>query len=558
MLRKLVTRLAVVLTLACASVPPQPMPELDVKIVRGRIVDGTGAPWFRADLGLRGDTIVAIGDLEHVSARRTIDADGMMVAPGFIDLLGQSQGSVLIDPSMEGKIRQGVTTEVTGEGWSPGPIAEADAEERRAAGQPAWSTLGDYFAALERQGTATNFALLVGATNPRAMILGTVDRDPTEEEMQRMEAIVERAMLDGAIGISTSLIYVPATFAETEELVRLARVAARHGGVYFTHIRSEGDEIMPALEEAFRIGREAKIPVNLWHLKVSGPNNHGRMPEVIAAIERARTTGVDAAANVYPYIASSTGLTMLVPSWALEGGYRAFLDRLSDPALRERIAQHVRETGLPSRTAEADGVLVTWIPNPEMKQYEKATLEQIARMMGLDPVEALFRLYESVSSSPGAVYFTMNEADVQVALRHPWVSIGADSGAVPPSRRTAGAHPRAYGTFPRVIGHYARDLGLFTIEEAVRKMTSLAASRARLFDRGTLRPGMKADLVVFDPESIRDRATFEDPHQFAEGVRSVLVNGVPVLDQGRMTGALPGRVLRRESGSGLVVPRIRK
>ncbi|MFN2238958.1 MAG: amidohydrolase family protein, partial [Thermoanaerobaculia bacterium] len=461
MQRFLLSALFFALALSCSSAPPAAPPAtLDLKIVNGRIIDGTGAPWFRGDVGVRGDRIVALGDLSTTAALRSIDAAGRMVAPGFIDLLGQSQGSVLVDPSLEGKIRQGVTTEVTGEGWSPGPLSEEGAAERRAAGEPAWRTLGEYFGVLERKGIAANFAFFVGATNPRAIVLGMGDRDPTEEEMVRMEGLVEEAMRDGAIGLSTSLIYVPATFAETEELVRLAAVARRHGGVYFTHIRNEGDEILAALDEAFEIGRRTGIPVNIWHLKTSGPANHGRMPSVIAKIEEARREGLDVAANMYPYIASSTGLTMLVPSWALEGGYGAFQQRLRDPELRARIGAEVARTGLPSRATGADGVLVTRIPNPELEHFERKNLEEIAREMGVPPVEALLRLYEQSPSAPGAVYFTMSEADVQFALRQPFIAIGADSGSVPESRRSQGAHPRAYGTFPRVVGHYARDLGL--------------------------------------------------------------------------------------------------
>jgi N-acyl-D-amino-acid deacylase len=544
--RALLSALLCALALSCSSAPPPAAAPatFDLKIVNGRIVDGTGAPWFRGDVGVRGDRIVAVGELGASPALRTIDAAGRMVAPGFIDLLGQSQGSVLIDPSLEGKIRQGVTTEVTGEGWSPGPVSEAQDAERVAAGEPSWRTLGDYFGVLERKGIAANFAFLVGATNPRAIVLGMGDRDPTEEEMVRMETLVDQAMREGAIGISTSLIYVPATFAKTDELVRLAAVARRYGGVYFTHIRNEGDQIMPALEEAFEIGRRTGIPVNIWHLKTSGPANHGRMPSVIAKIEEARREGLDVAANMYPYIASSTGLTMLVPSWALEGGYEAFQQRLRAPELRARIATEVERSGLPSRATGADGVLVTRIPNRELEHFERKNLQEIALEMGVPPIEALLRLYEQSPSAPGAVYFTMNEADVQFALRQPFIAIGADSGSVPESRRSQGAHPRAYGTFPRVVGHYARDLGLFSIEEAVRKMTSLAAARAQLRDRGVIREGMKADIIVFDPETIRDRSTFQDPHQYSEGVETVIVNGVPVLDGAEMTGARPGRVLR--------------
>jgi dihydroorotase/N-acyl-D-amino-acid deacylase len=539
--------------LSCATAtPPAPRPDLDLKIVNARVVDGTGAPWFRADVGVRGDAIVELGDLAAVSAAKTIDAAGLVVAPGFIDLLGQSEGSVLVDPRVESKVRQGVTTEVTGEGWSPGPNAEASAREGRTPGRAGWPTLADYFDELESRGSAINFALFMGASNARSIVIGNVDRVATDEELARMEVLVEEAMRDGAIGLSSSLIYVPATFASTEELVRLARAASRHGGVYFSHIRTEGDGILSALDEAVRIGKEASIPVNVWHLKTSGTANHGRMGEVLARIEAARREGVDIAANMYPYTASSTGLTILVPTWALEGGYAAFLQRLSDPATRARIAEHVRIESIPGHTGGAAGILVSRIPGTGLGALEKKNLEQIAAELGLDPVDALFHLFERSTSSPAGVFFKMNEEDVRTALRHPLVSFGSDSGAVPESRRTSGAHPRGYGTFPRVLGHYSRELGLLSLEEGVRKMTSLAAARAQLPDRGLVRPGMKADLVVFDPDTVADRATFEDPHRYSAGIEHVIVNGSLVLESGAMTGNLPGRPLR---GPGHTRPR---
>jgi dihydroorotase/N-acyl-D-amino-acid deacylase len=542
--RLLLLTLLAALSFSCATAPPPaPPPELDLKIVGGRIVDGTGAPWFRGDVGVRGDTIVRIGDLSAVTAAKTIDARDHVIAPGFIDLLGQSERSVLDDSRVESKVRQGVTTEVSAEGWSPGPNSEAAARTGRTEERAGWPTLGDFFDELEAQKSAINFALFMGATNARSIVIGNVDRAATEEELARMEALVDEGMRDGAIGLSTSLIYVPATFATTEELVRLARVAARHGGVYFTHIRTEGDQIISALDEAIRIGREASIPVNVWHLKTSGTSNHGRMGEVLAHIDAARRDGVDIAANMYPYTASGTGLTTLVPTWTLEGGYAAFLERMKDPATRARIAEYVRTDSFPEHVGGADGVLVTRARG--LEQFEKKTIQQIAGELGVDPVDALFRLFESSTSSPSGIFFKMNEEDVRTAIRHPFVAFGSDSGAVPQERRTAGAHPRGYGTFPRVLGHYGRELGLLSLEEGVRKMTSLAAARAKLADRGLLRPGMKADIVVFDPGAIIDRATFQDPHQYAAGVEHVIVNGAPVLEAGAMTGNLPGRPLRR-------------
>lgn len=527
------------LSAACATTQPD---ALDLKIINARVVDGTGSPWYRADIGVRGDTIVSIGNLQATSAKTVIDARGQVAAPGFIDLLGQSQGSVLIDPNLEGKVRQGVTTEVTGEGTSPGPLSEQQRAERVAAGDPVWGTLAEYMSLVEKRGTALNFAFFVGAANPRHIVLGTVNRDPSPEEMVRMEQVIEQAMREGAIGLSTSLIYVPGTFAETEELIRLAKVAAKYDGVYFTHIRDEASQIIPALEEAFRIGWEASIPVNIWHMKVALRANWGRMPEVITRIEQERSRGLDVAGNVYPYEASGTGLTTMLPSWALEGGYEALKGRLADPQQRARVTEEVTNDYFTKRLPS--DILVIRIPGDQFNHFERKRLSEIAEMMQVDPVEAALRLFEQTPRSPSAIYFSMNEDDMEYALKQPWVSVGADSGAVVGEGRTGGAHPRAYGTFPKVVGRYVRDETLFTLEEAVRKITSQAAARARLLDRGILRPGLKADLVVFDPEQIRDISTFEDPHHFSVGISDVIVNGTPVLRDGIMTGALPGRILR--------------
>ena len=519
---------AALLFASCATQRPM----LDLKITNARIVDGTGAPWFRGDVGVRGDTIVAVGDLASVTASSTIDAHDQSLSPGFIDLLGQSQTAVLTDPHLEAKVRQGVTTEVTGEGFSPGPSLNGK-----------WKTLGDYFSALESQGTALNFAFFVGASNPREMVIGDINRPPTADEMRQMEAIVDQAMRQGAIGISTSLIYLPAMYSSTDEIIDLAKIAAKYGGVYFSHIRDEGEKIDSALDEALRIGREANIPVNIWHMKVSGPANWGRMPHVIDRINQARAEGIDIAANVYPYIASSTSLSTLAPDWALEGGYAEFQKRIADPEQRPKIAEWLRQEV--ERRRER-GIWVGRIANPALAQYEKKFIEQIAAEMGTTADEALMKLFSETPSSPSVIFFSMNEADVQAALRQPWVSFGSDSGSPTPEARAtaAPAHPRAYGTFPRVLGRYVRDEKLFTLEEAVRKMTSQAADRAQLADRGVIRPGMKADIVVFDAARIRDVATYEDPHHFSEGVIDVIVNGVAVLRDGQMTSALPGKVLR--------------
>ncbi len=514
----------------------QPKP-LDLKITNARILDGTGAPWFRGDIGVRGDTIAEIGNLSSQNAAMTIDARDQIVAPGFIDLLGQSQNAVLNDPRLEAKVRQGITTEVTGEGWSPGPRRIDRGDDSR------FARLADYFVAVEKQGSSINFALFVGSSNPRDMVLGSVNRQATPDELKQMEAIVAQAMQDGAIGLSTSLIYLPAMYSSTEEIVALAKVAASYGGVYFTHLRDEGERIDAALDEAFRIGREARIPINIWHLKAAGRTSWGRMPHIVDRINAARAEGIDVAANVYPYIASSTSLSTLAPDWAMEGGYGEFQKRLQDPAQRPRLVEAFQKAL--ARRGEKN-VFVARISNPALAQYQKKFIEQIATDMGVSGDEALIRLFVESPSSPAVIFFSMNEADVQHALKQPWVSVGADSGSPTDEARArnVAVHPRAYGTFPRVLGHYVRNERLFSLEEAVRKVTSQAALRTNLTDRGILRTGMKADIVVFDPERIRDVSTFEDPHHFSEGVIDVIVNGEVVLRDGQMTSKLPGRVLR--------------
>jgi N-acyl-D-amino-acid deacylase len=442
---------------------------------------------------------------------------------------------------VEAKVRQGVTTEVTGEGHSPGPIAPKAIIEDEA--PPQWQTLGEYLDLVDRKGAAINFALFVGADNARELVIGNEDRSPTAAEMKQMEAIIEQAMREGAVGLSTSLIYVPAMYSTTEEIVNLARAAAKYGGVYFTHMREEGDLIDEGLNETFRIGREAGIPVNIWHLKTAGRANWGRMPHVIARIEEARASGLDVAANVYPYAASSTSLSTLAPNWAMEGGYSEFRKRLDDPVERPKILEFFH-TGIEKRGER--GIYVSSIKNPDQQAYEKKFIHQIADEMGVSPEEALARLFSANDASPRVIFFSMNEDDVQYALKQPFVSIGSDSGSPTPEIRASNeaVHPRGYGSFPRVLGRYVRDEKLFTLEEAVRKMTSQAASRANITDRGILRRGMKADIVVFDPQKIRDVSTFEDPHHYSEGIIHVVVNGVPVLRDGTMTSALPGRTIR--------------
>src|ERR1051325_3392314 len=444
---------ALLLLLACtapATNAPAPAAaargaaQYDVRIINGEIIDGTGKARSPADAGIRGDAIAAIGDLSNAAAKVTIDAKGQVVAPGFIDLLGHSEGAVLIDPHLEGKIRQGVTTEVTGEGHSPGPLDDAMAAEMNRTRPPGfpevtWRSLAEYMQFLEKRGSAINFAFYIGAANPREIVLGTADRAPTPAELKRMEGIVDQSMRAGAVGLSTALIYPPGRFAKTEELIALARVAGRYGGGYWTHLRSESGDIMAALDEAMRIGREAKVPVNTFHLKTGG-TMRGHMPEVVAKFEAARKGGFDLASSVYPYTATSTDLTSLVPAWALDGGYLPFVARLKDPATRKRVAEAMR-------VGDGTTILVRNVPGgtPEMKQYERKRLADIAKAMNTTPAEAALRLFEASISSPIAIYFGLSEEDLQYAMKQPWVAVGSDSGAVVGAAKETGAHPRAYG-----------------------------------------------------------------------------------------------------------------
>ena len=545
---------------ARASAPPDaPAPagsELDLVIAGGRVIDGTGDPWFRADVGIAGDRIAAVGDLSRAAARRRIDAADHMVAPGFIDMLGQSEMTLLADNAAESKIRQGITSEVTGEGGSAAPASEATLKDARPwldkyGIKVDWTDFRGYFDRLRAARPAINLASFVGAAQVRQVVLGSEDVQPTPEQLRRMEELVDAAMQQGAVGLSTSLIYPPGSYARTGELIALARVAARHGGLYASHIRDEGRGEMEALEEAITIGREARIPVEVWHLKVAGRAVWGRMKDVVARIERARAEGLDVTADMYPYVASGNGLDATVPQWAQAGGVDAMIKRFHDPAQRARILQEIRD----GHGGEWDGwkgrppedILIVSVLDPALQKWTGKRLSQVAADMGKSPEEALVDLVEADRANVFVARFSMNEDDVQYALRRPWVAIDLDAGAFSLAGPFGAVkhHPRALGTMPRVLGHYSRDLKLFPLEEAVRKMTSLPARRVGLFDRGLLRPGLAADVVVFDPDRIRDVATFEAPNAYSEGVEYVVVNGRVVLDAGRMTAERPGRPLTR-------------
>jgi len=529
----------------------------DIVIRDGRIIDGTGSPWYAGDIGIRNGRIAAIGRLADAAARRTINARGMVVAPGFIDMLGQSELSILVNPHLPSKIYQGITTEITGEGSSIAPLTDAVVQADHVTYQhygiqPTWRTFREYFARLRKQGMGINLASYVGATQVRRVVLGDDDRAPTAAELERMKALVRDAMRDGAVGLSTALQYAPAPYATTEELIALAREAAKFGGTYASHIRDEGDSILPALDEAFRIGREAAIPVEIWHLKAAGKANWGRMPEIVAHIEQARRSGVDVAADTYAYPAWFNSFSAVIPPWAHDGGDKKLVERLKDPAARARIRKEM-ETPAGDWNNEwqevpgPDAILVGAVQNPKLVPLQGKNIAEIARLWNKDPIDTVFDLIVEDEAFTEVAMVGMSEPDVALALQQPWVSICNDSQGTAPDGLLGKEHPhpRAYGTFPRILRKYVREEKKLTLEDAIRKFTALPAQRMRFADRGVLKAGMWADVVVFDPDTVHDVATFENPNQLSEGMRFVLVNGVPVIDEGKMTNALPGKVLDR-------------
>ncbi len=538
--------------------------QYDILIRNGRVVDGTGNPWIYADVGVTGDRISLLGRASaKATAKRVIDAKGLIVAPGFIDMLEQSESNLLIDKQAVSKLTQGITSGITGEGGSIAPQNDATISERRDFLEHYhlnvdWRDLDGYFRRLEKQGAGINLGTYVGATQVRRYVMGSVDRAPTAEELVRMQQLVEQAMQQGAMGVSTSLIYAPAAYAKTDELIALAKVARKYGGIYASHIRNEGDREGEALEEAFRIGREADIPVEIWHLKVSGRQNWGKMPSVIAAIEGARVSGLDVTANQYPYIASGTSLGATIPPKYHEGGSAAFVDRLKDPQVRAAIREELAARGgsvenMWRGTGGPQGILVASVLDPALKHYEGKTIAQIAADEHKEPLDALMDVVVACKDHVGAVYFTMSEDDVKFAMQQPFVSVGTDAGAVnfqgPLSESKV--HPRAYGSFPRILGRYVREQHLLTLEQAIRKFTSLPAQRMGLHDRGVLRTGAFADITIFDPNTVNDVATFADPHRPSIGIEYVMVNGLVSLEHGKVTGQLGGRPLRGPGYSGI-------
>ncbi len=541
---------------AAPAAPAVPSPSFDLIIANGRVVDGTGAPWFRADVGISGDRITAVGNLAHASTAKRIDAAGQVVAPGFIDLLGQSEFNVLVDSRAASKITQGITTEITGEGAAIAPVNDRMVADGKASYDffgitHDWRTLDEYFARLGRSTTAVNIGTFVGSGGVRDFVMGKENRVATADELAKMKALVADAMQDGALGLSSSLQYVPNRFSTTDELVELAKVAAAHGGIYITHQRSEGNRVFESVDEVLAIAERADIPTEIWHLKTAYKANWGKMTEVLRRIDKARARGLRVSANIYPYDRASNGLDACLPVWAREGGTGAMLQRLQDPETRARVKRDMDDPNAEFEnqwygSGGPTGVMLSSVLDPALRKYEGKTFDVIGKTMGKDPRDAAIDLVIADKGESSVIISIMRESDVVEAMRTPWVSFDTDSGA----RAEDGplseskSHPRAWGTFTRVLGKYVRADGVLTLEEAVRKMTSQAAIRVGITDRGLIRPGMMADLVVFDPATVSDVATFQQPNRYSRGIQHVLVNGTAVLTDGAITRERPGRALR--------------
>jgi N-acyl-D-amino-acid deacylase len=530
--------------------------DYDIILRRGLIYDGSGRPPSVGDVAMRKDTIAAVGDLAGQRARKEIDVSGLAIAPGFINMLSWANESLIEDGRSQSNIRQGVTLEVMGEGESMGPL-NAKMKKVLISLQGdikypvKWTTLGGYLEHLEKRGVSPNVASFVGATTVRIHELGHADRPPTAAELERMKQLVRQAMEEGALGVGSSLIYAPAFYAKTDELIALCQVATGYGGMYISHLRSEGNQFLQALDELIMISREAKIPAEIYHLKAAGQSNWPRLDTAIQKIEAARASGLHITADMYTYVAGATGLDAAMPPWVQEGGYVEWARRLRDPAIRERVKREMvtptdKWESLYLAAGSPDKVLLIAFKNPKLKSFTGKTLAEIAKLRGKSPEETAMDLVIEDGSRVGTVYFMMSEDNVRKEIALPWVSFGSDEGSYAPRGvfLKSNPHPRAYGNFARLLGRYVRDEKIITLEEAVRRLTTLPAENLKLDRRGALKPGHFADVAVFDPAKIQDHATFDRPHQYATGMVHVFVNGTQVLKNGEHTGAKPGRGVR--------------
>jgi N-acyl-D-amino-acid deacylase len=529
--------------------------DFDVVIKGGTIYDGSGGNPFKADVGIRGDKVLKIGNLSRAKAASIVDATGLAVAPGFINMLSWSTESMIIDPRSLGELKQGVTTQIMGEGFSMGPLNDRMKKQMKddqgdLKFDIAWTTLADYLMYLEKRGVSQNVASYIGATTIRMNILGEADVQPTQEQMQQMRDLVEKEMRAGALGIGSSLIYAPAFYAKTEELIEMCKVASKYKGKYISHMRSEGNRLEEAVDELIRISREANIPAEIYHLKAAGRDNWSKMNNVIAKVEAARKSGLKVTADMYNYPAGATGLDAAMPPWVLDGGYAELYKRIQDPATRKKILEEIRTPtdkweNLYLAAGSADKVLLIGFKNEKLKPLTGKSLAEVAKMRGTDPENTILDLVLEDQSRVGTVYFLMDEENIKKQITIPWVSFGSDAESMAPEGAflKSNPHPRAYGNFARLLGKYVRDEKVISLEEAIRRLTNLPATNLGLDRRGLLKRGYFADVVIFDLNTIADKATFERPHQFAVGVRDVFVNGVPMLKDGEHTGKFSGRAL---------------
>jgi N-acyl-D-amino-acid deacylase len=529
--------------------------EFDVLIKGGTVYDGTGTEGRVADIGIRGDRITAVGTFQDANATRVVDAHGLAVAPGFINMLSWSNESLIQDGRSQSEIRQGVTTEIMGEGESMGPVnarvrQHMLEEQKDIKYDVSWNTLVEYLQYLEKRGVSCNVASFLGATTVRQYVIGFEDKQPTPQQLDEMRELVRKEMEAGALGIGTSLMYPPAFYAKTEELIELCKVAAKYQGKYISHIRSEANQLLPALEELIRISREADLPAEVYHIKAAGKKNWPLMDQMLARIESVRKEGLKITADMYTYTASGTGLDACLPPWTEDGGYPALFQRLRDPVIREKIAGQVRVDSndwenIYLSVGSPDHILLTGFKSDKLKPLTGKSLLEVAKMRKKDPVETIMDLIAEDQSRIDAIYFEMSEDNVRKEVTRPWISFGSDEASQAPDGvfLKSNPHPRAYGNFARVLGKYVREEKLLSLSDAVRRLSALPATNLGLDHRGFIKPGMFADIVVFDPQTVADRATFAQPHQYAIGVRDVFVNGVQVLSDGEHTGAKPGRAL---------------